>query len=136
MATARNTNIARIDFVAPQTGIYTVVIQDSAPDDVGNYSLDFSYIGATPSSPVSGIVLEPLICYLLGVPGNTGGTLGELFDGALDLASYGDNQAAGGWIMFGFKATQLNTSTVRSGAYRMLSLSEPVPQGTGPGKFT
>ena len=118
---------ARIDLTVPADGFYTVIVQDSGADNAGDYTLDFVYIGATPPVRTRGIVLEPNLWHLLGVPGNTGGTLGELFGSILDLADYDNPDAEDGWILFGYEPAT-DTAAAR---YVELGLSDPVPQGTG-----
>ena len=122
---------AQRDFTAPTTGIYSVVLTDTSHDEAGNYTLNYSYIGASPPLPSYEVVLEPGVWHLMGIPGNTGSTLGEVFAGTFRLSAYDDNTATDGWVMFGFEPTQTDPATGVTGSYRKLSLSEPVPQGTG-----
>ena len=107
------------------------MLTDTSHDEAGNYTLNYSHIGASPPLPSYEIVLEPGVWHLMGIPGNTGGTLGEVFASTFRLSAYDDNTATDGWVMFDFEATQTDPTTGVTGRYRKLSLSDPVPQGTG-----
>lgn len=116
---------ASIALSVPADGFYTLVVHDSGANDAGNYTLDFFYAGATPPARTRGVVLEPNVWHLLGVPGATGGTIGELFGTILDPGDYATSD--GTWILYGFEPGTASADA----SYRVLDLSEPVPQGTG-----
>ncbi len=122
---------ASVSFRTPFAGFYTAVLEDSSSGSAGNYTLDYSYVGGEqPVRPLA-IVLESKSWYLLGLPGESTGTLGNLFAGVLDPAAYGDASSSSGWVIWVFEPDTLDATTGTPGMYRRPDLSEPVPVGTG-----
>lgn len=123
---------ASLFFSAAITGFYTVVVKDFGSASSSDYRLTYSYSAAAPPPKrTRSVIIEPNVWHLLGVPGNTGGTLGDVFSSGLDLSLYDNNTATGGWVMFAYDTTAPSDVPNEPGVYRKLLLSEPPPLTNG-----
>ena len=130
MRVASDTDLstASLSFTAPSDGFYSVLVQDSGADNIGDYTLDFFYLGDTPPSPGRSVVIEPIVWHQLGIPGDTNANIGTLFGSVFDLGSYASAQAAQPWIIFVYES---DPASGPSGVYRVPDLSETLPPGKG-----